>query len=631
MTKTNNKMITMRKTLLTALLACVLTNVQAQEYYEKHVTFPAEIGVEQKIDMASRLIPTVQQLEWQQMEFTCFLHFGMNTFTGNEWGDGNEDPAFFNPTQLDAEQWVRALKEGGFKMAIITAKHHDGFCLWPTKTTKHSVAYSPWKNGKGDVVRELRDACKKYGLKFGVYLSPWDRNAACYGQGEAYNKFFIEQLTELLTNYGEVHEVWFDGANGEGPNGKKQEYDWDSILKTIRRLQPKAVTAIMGDDVRWVGNEGGLGRPTEWSATVLAPSAHPGADQRNEKLGVGAMSKDLGGRELVAKAEELYWYPSEVDVSIRPGWFYHTDQDNQVRSLANLTNIYFQSVGYNSVLLLNIPPDRRGLIHENDVNRIKELAEYVKKTFAHNQIKKGASHWTPKAGDSKIYQVKKNALVNTFLIQEDIAKGQRVESFTLEAYSNGSWRYVTEGTTVGYKRLVRFSDLKAEKIKVTINASRGTANISNVGLYYAEPLVEKDAKIRLSEVPVKEWKTIGMEADAAQAIDGKTETVWRANKLLPLVVDMGKEVELAGFSYAPAQREDLTGTIYKYKFFVSRNGTDWTQCDANGEFSNIMHNPVPYFVRFGKKYTARYFKLEPLEEINARLATAIGEVGVLLK
>lgn len=261
----------MKRIILTAVLAGACFGMHAQDYYEKHVAFPPEASVEQKIDMASRLVPTPQQLEWQQMEFTCFLHFGINTFTGREWGDGTEDPNLFNPTELDCEQWVRALKEGGFKMAIITAKHHDGFCLWPTRTTKHSVASSSWKNGQGDVVRELRNACDKYGLKFGVYLSPWDRNAECYGQGEAYNQFFVEQLTELLTNYGEVHEVWFDGANGEGPNGKKQEYDWDAILSTIRRLQPKAVTAIMGDDVRWVGNEGGLGRATEWSATALTP------------------------------------------------------------------------------------------------------------------------------------------------------------------------------------------------------------------------------------------------------------------------------------------------------------------------------------------------------------------------
>ena len=212
-------------------------------------------------------------------------------------------------------------------MAIITAKHHDGFCLWPTRTTKHSVANSPWKNGKGDVVRELRDACDKYGIKFGIYLSPWDRNAECYGDSPAYNKFFIEQLTELLTNYGEVHEVWFDGANGEGPNGKKQIYDWDAILKTIRRLQPKAVTAIMGDDVRWVGNEGGLGRATEWSATALMPNSYPGSDEVYKRLNINAMSKDLGSRELMSKASHLFLvsvgsgciYPPGMVLSCRTG------------------------------------------------------------------------------------------------------------------------------------------------------------------------------------------------------------------------------------------------------------------------------------------------------------------------
>ena len=549
----------MRKIILTAALVCAFLAAQAQEYYEKQVTFPVGATLEQKVDMASRLVPTPQQLAWQQMEFTAFLHFGINTFTGNEWGSGKEDPAVFNPTELDCEQWVRSLKEGGFKMAIITAKHHDGFCLWPTKTTKHSVANSPWKNGKGDVVRELRDACDKYGIKFGVYLSPWDRNAECYGDSPAYNKFFIEQLTELLTNYGEVHEVWFDGANGEGPNGKKQIYDWDAILKTIRRLQPKAVTAIMGDDVRWVGNEGGLGRATEWSATALMPNSYPGSDEIYKRLDINAMSKDLGSRELISKASHLFWYPSEVDVSIRPGWFYHAEQDKQVRSLANLVNIYYHSVGCNSVLLLNIPPDKRGLIHENDVKRIKELAEYIKKTFADNKVEKGKTAWTAQVGDTKEYKVRKNALANTFLIQEDITKGQRVEGFTVEVFSNGAWHHAGKGTTVGYKRLLTFSDSHAEKVRVTVTGTRGDANISNIGLYYAEPLIDNTIKVSLSDIPVDDWKTVGMDATAA--IDGKQETVWKTDTLTSLVVDMGKDVEIAGFSYTPAQKEDLTGTI----------------------------------------------------------------------
>lgn len=609
-----------------------LTGLHAQEtYYEKHVAFPANATAEEKIDMASRLVPTLQQLEWQQMELTAFLHFGVNTFTGREWGDGTEDPNIFNPTELDCEQWVRTLKEAGFKMALITAKHHDGFCLWPTKTTRHSVASSSWKNGKGDVVRELRDACKKYGVKFGVYLSPWDRNASCYGDSPAYNQFFIEQLTELLTNYGEVHEVWFDGANGEGPNGKKQIYDWDAILKTIRRLQPKAVTAIMGDDVRWVGNEKGIGRETEWSATALTPGIYPRSGEQNKKLGIYGKAKDLGGRDIVARATELFWYPSEVDVSIRPGWFYHADQDSQVKSLSHLADIYFQSVGYNSVLLLNIPPDLRGRINESDVQRLKEFSGYLKRTFARNYVLKGDEAWHGTSGTAREYDVQKDALVNALMIQEDISKGQRIESFLVEAYKDGAWIHLAEGTTVGYKRLVRFSNTRPDCIRVTIRSARGIANVSAVGLFYAEPLADKSEEMQLSDIPVTEWKVVGGNADSRLAIDGDRKTVWRASALTPLVVDMGHEVSVKGFSYAPSLGEDLTGTIYKYAFYVSPDGQSWTKCEASGEFSNIMHNPVPYFVRFGKTYPARYFKLEPISEINNKNAVTVGEVGILTR
>lgn len=623
----------MKNLILTTVLSlAVFSGLQAQEtYYEKHVVFPAGATAAEKVEMASRLVPTPQQLEWQRMELTAFLHFGVNTFTGREWGDGTEDPAIFNPTSLDCEQWVRTLKEAGFKMAIITAKHHDGFCLWPTKTTRHSVASSSWKDGKGDVVRELRDACQKYGIKFGVYLSPWDRNASCYGDSPAYNQFFIEQLTELLTNYGEVHEVWFDGANGEGPNGKKQIYAWDAILKTIRRLQPKAVTAIMGDDVRWVGNEKGIGRETEWSATVLTPGIYPRSGEQNKELGIFGKAKDLGGRDIVARATELFWYPSEVDVSIRPGWFYHADQDKQVKSLSHLTDIYFKSVGYNSVLLLNIPPDLRGLINENDVQRLKEFSGYLKNTFARNYVLKGNEAWHGTSGTVRQYDIQKDALVNAFMIQEDISKGQRIESFLVEAYKDGSWIHMAEGTTVGYKRLIRFSDTRPERIRVTIRSARGVADVAAVGLFYAEPLADKDEEVQLSDVPVDGWQVVGGNADSRKAIDGDRKTVWRASALTPLVVDMGDKIEVSGFSYAPSLGDDLVGTVYKYAFYVSLDGHSWTKCETSGEFSNIMHNPVPYFVRFGKTYPARYFKLEPVSEINNKNIVTVGEVGILTK
>lgn len=614
----------MKKSLLiTLLLACACAGPGAKEYYEKHVAFPADATPEQKVEMASRLVPTPQQLEWQKMELTAFLHFGVNAFTDREWGDGEEDPAIFNPTELDCEQWVKALKEGGFKMAILTAKHHDGFCLWPTRTTTHSVASSPWKDGKGDVVKELKEACDKYGLKFGVYLSPWDRHAECYGQGDAYNQYFITQLTELLTNYGEVHEVWFDGANGEGPNGKKQEYDWAAVERTIRRLQPKAVTAIMGDDVRWVGNEMGIGRKTEWSATVLTPGMYTRSGAQNQKLGIDGMSRNIGSRDMLAKATEAFWYPSEVDVSIRPGWFHHESENDQVKSLAHLVDIYFKSVGYNSVLLLNIPPDSRGLIHENDCARLKEFASYLKTTFEKDYLLEGGKPWS---GTTMEYEVEPGATVNTFLIQEDITKGQRVEDFLLEGLVNGEWQTLAEATTIGYKRLVRFAPCQPEKLRVSILQSRAEANILNCGLFYAEPLADEETRATLGNVDAAGWVS-----NAPAAVDNDIQTVWRAEGLEPLTVDMGKEYQVTGFSYTPSPDDNLAGTIFKYRFELSPDGKNWIICSMPGEFSNIMYNPMTTYVRMEQACRARYFRLTPLAEINGKSCTAIAEVGIFAR
>lgn len=616
----------MKRLFIVAASLLVCCAQPKEEYFTKSVTFPEGATVEQKLDMASRLIPTKQQAQWQKSELTAFLVFGMNTFTNVEWGNGTEKTEWFNPTELDCDQWMRTLKECGFTAAIVVAKHHDGFCLWPTATTEHSVKNSPWRDGKGDLVREFRDACDKYGIKFGVYLSPWDRNAECYGDSPAYNKFFIEQLTELLTNYGDVYEVWFDGACAEGPNGKYQEYDWQAYLKTIHELQPNAVSAILGDDVRWVGNEGGWGRDTEWSATVYTPDSHPNAAQNGE-LGINATSQDLGSRELVAKARMMYWYPSEVDVSIRPGWFYHPEEDGRVRSVANLVDIYYQSVGCNSVLLLNIPPDKRGLLHEVDVKNLKEFGEYIKKSFADNAVIKGDKLWRAAEGKSNIYKVKRGAVVNTLLLQEEIAKGQRVEKFLVEGYINGSWQHLTEGTTIGYKRLLRFSDCQPEKIRLTILGTRNAANIANVGLYYAEPLQQAGASVKTSDIATDNWQIVGN--GERSAIDSDIATCWRTEGLQSLTVDMGNEEEIKGFCYAPTTQDDKSGTIYNYNFYISADGKEWTKCDCSGEMSNIKNNPIPYFVRFGKSYTARYFKFEPTREIDDKQMTTIAEIGIL--
>ena len=465
------------KRILSIIAAAVAVAACApkEEFYTYHVTFPEDATLDQKVEMAAHLVPTPQQLAWQQGELTAFVHFTVNTFTDKEWGDGTEPETVFNPTELDTDQWCEALSAAGFKMVILTAKHHDGFCLWQTKTTEHCVRNSEWMDGKGDVVAMLRKSCDKYGLGMGIYLSPWDRNAQCYGEGDAYNDFFCAQLTELLTNYGKVDEVWFDGACGEGPNGKKQVYDWVRIMSLIRELQPDAVTAIQGDDIRWVGNESGLGRIAEWSCIPMAPSSAHQKQVREFEAGestfdpsasdLHATPQDLGSRNVLQYARELWWRPAEVDVSIRPGWFYHETQDSEVKSLEHLQSIYFSSVGMNAVLLLNIPPDRRGLFHEEDVQRLKEFGEWKDATFG-----------TP-VGEGEPFDI--------IVLQENIMRGQRVEKFHIEVSDNGTdWTTVADGQTIGYKRILRLPEpVKAAHVRYVIDETRAEADILEFKLY----------------------------------------------------------------------------------------------------------------------------------------------------
>jgi alpha-L-fucosidase len=457
---------------------------------------------------AANVTPSARQLRWQQLELTVFFHFGVNTYTDREWGTGKESPSIFNPVLFDAEQWIKTVKAAGFKQVIITAKHHDGFCLWPSKYTEHSVKNSPWKNGKGDVVKEVAAACKKYGIGFGVYLSPWDMHAPMYGT-DAYNDFFVNQLTELLTQYGRVDEVWFDGANGEGPNGKKQVYDFNRWYAVIRKLQPAATIAIMGPDVRWVGTETGMGREQEWSVI-------PADENMMDKIADGSqkdvafapkgdkMQKDLGSREKIKEAKGLVWYPAETDVSIRPGWFYHAKEDEQVKSPQRLLDIYFSSVGYNSVLLLNIPPNKEGLLSASDVKSLEGFSVLLKKTFANN-LAKGATvkcsngvnlnalldqsfttYFTTKAKDTTAvieFTLPSAKTFDVLSLQENIGIGQRVEKFVFEYKDGEEWKLIAEGSTIGYKRLLKFNAVTAKQVRLRILSSRLNPTLSAFGLY----------------------------------------------------------------------------------------------------------------------------------------------------
>ncbi|MBW7458843.1 alpha-L-fucosidase, partial [Paenibacillus sepulcri] len=340
---------------------------------------------------AAGTIPSQRQLSWQELEFYGFIHFTVNTFTDQEWGNGDESPSIFDPRELDAAQWVEVCQSAGMKGLILTCKHHDGFCLWPSAYTGHSVKSSPWKDGQGDLVREVSDACRAAGLKFGIYVSPWDRHEPSYGSSPEYNTYFVNQLRELLTNYGELFCVWFDGACGEGPNGKRQVYDWDAYYGIIRQHQPNAVISVCGPDVRWCGNEAGHTRTAEWSVVpasmkdnekIQANSQQ--ADDREFAKRVGSENDDLGSRRILADTDEVAWYPAEVNTSIRPGWFYHSSEDDLVKPLDELMDLYERIVGGNSAFLLNLPPDQRGLIHENDARRMRELGERIREAYQTN-------------------------------------------------------------------------------------------------------------------------------------------------------------------------------------------------------------------------------------------------------
>jgi alpha-L-fucosidase len=422
------------------------------------------------LPQSSRPVPTPAQLAWQRDELAMFCHFGVNTFTNREWGDGTEDPAVFAPSALDTRQWARAARVAGFRAMILTAKHHDGFCLWPTRTTTHSVARSPWRAGDGDLVREFVDACRAEGLRPGLYLSPWDRNHPTYGDTDRYNDVYEAQLTELLTGYGRLAEVWFDGANGEGPNGRKQAYDWPRVWSTVRRLQPEAVMfSDAGPDVRWCGNERGTAGEPNWSTVDPAAVPYPGVS------GPGVIDALQHGHP-----NGSVWRPAEADTSIRPGWFYHPEEDARVRSAENLVELYVRSVGRNAKLLLNVPPTTAGLLHEADVASLAAMRDRLAGMFRDDLAAAAPPAWSTDA-DARVGECDLGRTVTAGVVRlaEDISRGQEVSSFVVDAHAgDGLWQPLAEGATIGYARIARFDPVPVRRLRVRVRGAARPAAVT---------------------------------------------------------------------------------------------------------------------------------------------------------
>ncbi len=532
-------------------------------------------------------VPNENQLRWQEMEMYAFIHYSLNTYTDQEWGYGNEDPNLFNPSHLDCRQWARVCKQAGMKGIIFTAKHHCGFCMWPSAYTEYSVKNSPWKNGKGDVVKELAEACREEGLQFAVYLSPWDRNHKDYGKPE-YVTYFRNQLRELLTNYGDIFEVWFDGANGgDGWYGGANEtrridgktyYDWAETFRMIRELQPQAVIWNDGGDrgdLRWVGTEAGNIGETNWS---MMPGK---GDTPYHMLHYGVEDGDV-------------WCPGETNTSIRPGWFYHETENEHVKSLSKLMDTYYKSVGRNSCLLLNFPIAPNGRIHPTDSLRGIAFKQMIDESFRDNLLLPSATPQRENGVVCYTLDIKEGESFNRFVAEEDIRYGQRVKKFSLEALVDGQWQslkdeLVEDGdglTTIGHRRIICFPTVKATKLRFTITASRAEPVIKKLGVYHAPELSP--------DIPNSgEKKSSGLH--------------FFFSNPKQMLIDWDKEQTITSFRYLPPQ-ESKDGTITHYTLWTSTDWANWTKL-ASGEFSNVVNNPIWQTIKFPAT-KARILKLD---------------------
>lgn len=633
-------MITRTLKQLLAAMACTAM-VSTNAFAKEEVKAPAPLLP----------LPEQKQVDWQRMETYAFIHFGLNSFCDREWGYGDTDPKMFNPKRLDCEQWVKTLIAAGMKGVILTAKHHDGFCLWPFEGNDYNVSKSPWRNGKGNVVKELSEACKKHGLKFAVYLSPWDRSRADYGS-PSYVDYFHSQLRDLLTNYGPVFEVWFDGANGgDGYYGgardkrtidRKNYYNYPRIYQILDSLQPQAVVfSDGGPGCRWVGNEKGFAGETNW-AFIPKNTVYPGYPNYPE-LQFGYPDGDQ-------------WTAAECDVSIRPGWFYHPEEDDKVKSPEQLADLYYRSVGHNATLLLNFPVDRNGLINPIDSANAVNFHKLIQRELGNNLVagmkpkvsnERGGqftaqaltdgswdTYWATGDGVTSAditFTFKKAQKMNRIMLQEYIPLGQRVKKFAVEWLDkNGTWKAVEQGeetTTIGYKRLLRFLTVETKGLRVRILDSRGPICMNNIGVYYGG----EDAQLTWSPASVAiksvHFSLKGFdEAQLAKVVDRNPATVLFADKN-ELLIDLGRDTKVSTLMYLPDQSENRHGLIHSYTLAACKaDGTD-EHVLSSGEFSNIQNNPVLQTITF-EPTTTRYLKLKADRMVNDGEQIGVAELGV---
>jgi len=689
------------------------------------IVFAESDSLNLRVAKSTKCVPTARQMIWQELEFTCFIHFGINTFTGREWGNGKESPTQFNPTNVNTDQWCETAKAAGMKMMMITVKHHDGFCTWQTKyNEKFSVKASPWKKGKGDVLRQLSESCKKYGLKLGVYLSPADlyqieNKEGLYGnlseyrdtviptdpasfqknpmkgrkaptekptfkyKVDDYNRYVLNQLYELLTEYGPIHEVWFDGAHPKRKGGQK--YTRSYWTELIRTLAPNAVIAIKGPDARWCGNEHGGTRSAEWSPVAVT------GDPKDWTMG-DMKGRDLGSRARLKDAGFVHWYPSEVDVSLRRGWFWRNEKQG-VRSVDHLYDMYERSVGGNSVFLLNVPPSKDGVFAERDTKALLALGRRIKATYAKSVAKLTLS------GDE--YTFDYPTAISRCVIMEEIAtSGQRVEKHALDAWVDGKWKEVAKGETIGYKRILRFPEVTTEKIRLRILEQRLTAKISHVSVHldvaplrspeisrsakglvtikgngevhytmdqskpsakspeYTQPIplikggVVKAVAVRDGEVSdvatvrfdisKAKWKIHHVSSQnsssgegAEKAIDGDATTLWHSKwkggeDSLPhhLTIDFGELLNLKGFTYLP-RKKSKGGVLDQYRLELSRDGKKWVNA-SEGRFDNIKNNPTQREIFFKRPFPGvRYLRFTGIHSIENKPHSSAAEIGVI--